>query len=174
VESRGCDFCRDEQNLKSEHVQEVVSSSKAKGLLLQCPYCQCLYLDPADGMTRPYPIDSADAARWVGWDPEDVLLAVRSMLNSRRDDSGWTFERADLDGDEVLVIFRVEDESRYGVRYQLSEVPMGNNTGCLCATPDDWAAEIGLTMDEQVLTGGGRRAERISGSEDLTLLRWVW
>jgi hypothetical protein len=173
VESRGCNFCRDDQNLQFGHV-ELLSSSEATGLLLLCPCCQCLYLDPADGITRPYQIDNAEAARWMDWSPDDVLSAVRSTLSRRGDDSGWTFERADLDGDEVLVTFHIADQSRYGVRYDLSEVPMGNNTGRLCATPEDWAFEIALTMDEQVLTGGVGRAERTSVSDGLTVLRWVW
>ena len=60
------------------------------------------------------------------------------------------------------------------MRYDLTDVPIGNNTGLLCATPEDWAFEIVLTMDEQVLTGGVRRAERTLGSDGLTVLRWVW
>ena len=103
-----------------------------------------------------------------------MLSAVRSRLSLSGHNSGWTFERADLDGDRVLVIFHVEDQSRYGVGYDLSEVPIGNNTGLLCATPDDWADEISLTMDEQVLTGGVTRAERTTPADGLTVLKWVW
>jgi hypothetical protein len=104
VEIRGCDFCRDDPNLLFGRVEQV-SSNEATGILLRCPYCQCLYLDPADGITRPYPVDNADAARWMDWSPDDVLSAVRTTLSRTGDDSGWTFESADLEGDKVLVVF---------------------------------------------------------------------
>lgn len=62
VDSRGCDFCRDDQNMCSGHIEQV-ASSQAEGLLLRCPRCGWLYLDPCDGITEPYPIDVADASR---------------------------------------------------------------------------------------------------------------
>jgi hypothetical protein len=173
VEIRGCDFCRDDPNLRLGHVEQV-SSNESTGLLLCCPYCQCLYVDPADGITGPYPVDSADAARWMAWSPDDVLTAVRTTLSRSGDDSGWTFESADVEGDTVLVVVHTEDQRRYGVGFDLNDVPSGNNTGRLCATPEDWAFEIVLTMDEQVLTGGVRWAERTTRSDGLTVLRWVW
>jgi len=108
----------------------------------------------------------------VIWSPDEVLAAVRTRLSFNG--SGWTFERADLDGDKVLVIFNVDDGRRFGVHYDLAEVPMGNNTGLPCETPDAWADEIDLTMDEQVATGGVARAERTVRADGLTVLSWVW
>lgn len=99
---------------------------------------------------------------------------MRTRLRLCGDDSGWTFEEADLEGDKVLVTFRVDDGRRFGVRYDLAEVPMGNNTGWVCDTAEDWADEIGLTMDEQVLTGGVARAERMVRADGVTVLSWVW
>jgi hypothetical protein len=110
----------------------------------------------------------------VIWSPDEVLTAVRSRLGLGVNDSGWTFERADLDGEKVLVIFHVDDGRRFGVHYDLAEVPMGNNTGLLCDTPEDRADEIDLTMDEQILTGGVARAERTVRADGLTVLSWVW
>ncbi len=111
----------------------------------------------------------------VIWSPDEVLTAVRTRLGlSVNDYSGWTFERADLDDEKVLVIFHVEDGRRFGVHYDLAEAPNGVNTGEPRDTPDEWADEIVWTMDEQVLTGGLVRAERTTGPDGLTVLRWVW
>lgn len=66
VESRGCDFCRDDQNMRFGHVEQV-SSNEDKGLLLRCPRCGWLYLDPSDGITEPFPIDRSDASGWFGY-----------------------------------------------------------------------------------------------------------
>lgn len=66
VEQRGCDFCGDDQNMHFGHVEQV-ASSEAKGLLLRCPRCGWLYLDPRDGITEPYPIDRSDASRWFNY-----------------------------------------------------------------------------------------------------------
>jgi hypothetical protein len=173
VEIRGCDFCRDGKSLQVGHVEQV-SSNVATGVLTRCPYCQCLYVDPADGITGPYPVGNDDAARWMAWNPDEVLTAVRTTLSHTGDDSGWSFEDADLEGDKVVVVFHTEDRSRYGVSYELTDVPVGNNTGLLCATPREWAEEISLTMDEQVLTGGVARAERATRADGLTVLSWVW
>jgi len=41
----------------------------------------------------------------MDWSPDDVLSAVRTTLSRTGDDSGWTFESADLEGDKVLVVF---------------------------------------------------------------------
>jgi hypothetical protein len=173
VERGSCDFCRDEQNLRFGLVERV-SSDEAQGLLLVCPNCRSLYLDPADGISKPRLIDGVEASRWMNWNPDRVLAAVRSTLPRSRADSSWTFEWAELDGDRVLVIFRVAKHGRFGVHYDLSEVPVGNNTGLLCATPEDWAFEIVVTMDEQIDTGGVLRAERATRPDGLTVLRWVW
>lgn len=110
----------------------------------------------------------------VIWVPGEVLVAVRDRLGLRgRWDSGWLFERAELDGERVLVILRFEDERRFGVHYELADVPNGPNSGELCETPQDWADEIVLDIDEQVLTGGVGRAERAAGPDGLEVLRWV-
>jgi len=58
---------------------------------------------------------------------------VRTRLGLSVNDSGWTFEGAELDGDKVLVIFHVEAGRRFGVHDDLAEVPIGNNTGLLRA-----------------------------------------
>jgi hypothetical protein len=60
---RGCDFCGDDQNLPFGHVSQV-ASNEARGVLLRCPKCGCLYLDARDGLTDPYAIEPADAATW--------------------------------------------------------------------------------------------------------------
>jgi hypothetical protein len=106
----------------------------------------------------------------VEWTRDEVLAAVRASLPGRVD-SGWTFERADLNGDQVLVLFRVGAQ-RFGVHYSLEELPHGPNTGEVCETPREWAQEIGWDMDEQVLTGGLLRAERSAGSDGVILLSW--
>jgi hypothetical protein len=66
VMERGCDFCLDDQNMHFGHVEEVASDT-VRGLLLRCPKCGWLYLDPSDGASEPSPIDPASAATWFGY-----------------------------------------------------------------------------------------------------------
>jgi hypothetical protein len=95
----------------------------------------------------------------------------------------WTYEGADLDGDRLLVRFRLEPESdrvrrwreppgRFGVHYSLADFPRGPVTGLPCTTPDEWAEEIGWGIDEQIDTGGIGRAKREPLKDGLVLLRW--
>src|SRR3954466_4433558 len=100
------------------------------------------------------------------WGREDVLKAVRDRLGNRDGwDSGWMFEQAELDGDRVLVVFRIEDQHRLGVLYDVADAPNGVNTSEPCDTPEEWADEIVWTMDEQIETGGLARAERTTGPD---------
>jgi hypothetical protein len=66
VEERGCEYCRDDQNMHLGHVEQVASDD-GHGLLLRCPECSWLYLDPSDGLSEPRHIDSATAASWFGY-----------------------------------------------------------------------------------------------------------
>src|SRR3954447_14205201 len=73
------------------------------------------------------------------WSADEVLGAVRSELSRSRSTPFWSFEGADLDGDRVLVVFRVERaprhpmvgnlHGRFGVHYSLENMPEGPNTG---------------------------------------------
>jgi hypothetical protein len=120
----------------------------------------------------------------VEWSPGEVLTAVRSSLGADRPYSQWTYERADLDGDQVLVVFRVSAAApvrpelgatdRFGVRYSLAELPDGPNTGISCDTPQRWADEIAWDLDEQVDTGLVVQASRAPGPDGLVLLQWRW
>lgn len=120
----------------------------------------------------------------VEWSPDDVVSAVRVVLNGHTGPpkslgghsdrhSPWKLEQANLDGDGVMVVFRVGD-GRFAVRYSFADAPLGPNTGEPCGTPKEWAVEVALDMDEQVLTGGITRAERVGGADGFTVLRWVW
>ena len=90
------------------------------------------------------------------------------------------FEPAELNGDQLLVVFRVAppwwrgSENRFGVYYSIADQPYGVGTGMECRTPEEWAGEIDELMNEQVATGGLHRAERVPGPDGLALLRWVW
>jgi hypothetical protein len=118
----------------------------------------------------------------VDWTPEDVLAATRAELAADHPLSTWTFERADLDGDQLLVIFRVNDsapvrralgtESRFGVHYTLADLPDGPNTGWECASPAEWAGQIVWDLDEQLDSGYITLAQRARGPDGLTLLQW--
>jgi len=55
--------------MSSGHVKQVASNDD-RGLLLQCPRCGWLYLDPCDGLTEPRSIDAANAADWFGFQDE--------------------------------------------------------------------------------------------------------
>lgn len=88
-------------------------------------------------------------------------------------DAPWTFKTAMLDGDGVLVVFRIGDDE-YGVRYSFTDVPAGPNTGEPCDTPTEWAQEIRWDIDEQTMTGGVVRARRTARPSGLVELHWVW
>jgi hypothetical protein len=64
VAERGCDFCRDDQNMYFGHLEQVAASDD-HGILLRCPQCAWLYLDPGDG-SEPRHIDAANALSWFG------------------------------------------------------------------------------------------------------------
>ena len=66
VDDRGCDYCRDDQNMHYGHVEQV-ASNEDRGVLLRCPQCGWLYLDPSDGLSEPRPLDAANAASWFGF-----------------------------------------------------------------------------------------------------------
>jgi hypothetical protein len=116
------------------------------------------------------------------WTPEEVLAAVRSALVVEGSFSNWTYERADLEGTDVLVVFRVKatapvradlgDGERFGVLYPLDDLPNGPNTGIPWDTVERWAEEIAWDLDEQVDTGLIARAERTPRPPHLVLLRW--
>jgi hypothetical protein len=44
----------------------------------------------------------------VDWSPSEVLEAVRSSRSSIRAHWQWTYQRAELDGDQVPVVFGVD------------------------------------------------------------------
>jgi hypothetical protein len=118
----------------------------------------------------------------MAWTPEEVLTAVRSSLLVERPFSNWTYERADLEGTDILVVFRVKatapvraelgDADRFGVLYPLGDLPNGPSTGTPWDTVDRWAGEIVWDIDEQVGTGLLMRAERTPRPPHLVLLRW--
>jgi hypothetical protein len=118
----------------------------------------------------------------MAWTPEEVLTAVRSSLLAERPFSNWTYERADLEGTDVLVVFRVKASApvraelgqadRFGVLYSLADLPNGPSTGMPWDTVDRWAGEIAWDIDEQVDTGLIARAERTPRPPHLVLLRW--
>jgi len=118
----------------------------------------------------------------MAWTPSEVLTAVRSSLVANRPFSNWTYERADLEGDDVLVVFRVKASApvrphlgrdhRFGVLYPLADLPHGPSTGMPRDTVEQWADEIAGDIDEQVDTGLIATAERTARPPRLVLLRW--
>jgi hypothetical protein len=66
MEYRGCAFCREDRNMHFGSVSRVASSEWV-GVLLRCPRCGWLYLDPRDGFTEPFPIEGRDAFRWFDY-----------------------------------------------------------------------------------------------------------
>lgn len=67
MDDRGCQYCRDDQNMHYGHVEQV-ASDEDKGILLRCPRCTWLYLDACDGRSEPRHIDAGSAATWFGFD----------------------------------------------------------------------------------------------------------
>jgi hypothetical protein len=106
----------------------------------------------------------------TSWAGDDVLAAASSHLRSRRPDPGptWTFGEVRLDGDRILVIVGLpETPGRFGVYYSLDCLPHGPNTGEVCDTPEDWAVEVAMDLDEFACG-----ADRIPGPGGVMLLRW--
>ena len=79
----------------------------------------------------------------VDWTRDEMLSAVRASLTGRAR-SSWTFERADLDGEEVLVVFDVNAE-RFRVRYSLLDLPYGVNTEKSATRPENGRRKSGGT-----------------------------
>jgi hypothetical protein len=109
----------------------------------------------------------------VKWPKDEVLAAVGSAL-SDRPDSRWLFERADLNGHEVQVVFRLTwgEPGRYAVVYSLEPFE-GPNTGIECDSLSAWASEIGWDLDENIDTGGLHRAARTVAEDGLVVLDWL-
>jgi hypothetical protein len=117
----------------------------------------------------------------MGWSPDGVLTAVRSQLCLERTHSNWAFERADLEGNAVLVVFRFKatapirrhmgGSDLFGVLYPLDDLPDGPHTGMPSDTVERWAREIPWDLDEQVDVGLIANAAR-TPRPDLVLLRW--
>ena len=61
MNQRGCEYCLDDRNMKFGHVEQIASSEQ-RGLLLRCPQCGWLYVDPSDGVSEPIRIALDDAA----------------------------------------------------------------------------------------------------------------
>lgn len=66
VDDRGCAYCRDDQNMHFGHVEQV-AANEDKGVLLLCPRCGWLYLDPRDGLFEPHHVDAGTAANCFGF-----------------------------------------------------------------------------------------------------------
>lgn len=45
---------------------EQVASNVTKGVLLRCPRCGWLYLDPSNGLSDPHHIVAGTALSWFG------------------------------------------------------------------------------------------------------------
>lgn len=90
-----------------------------------------------------------------------VLAAVRARLRHGLNGDGDVPMEADLEDGDVLVAFhRPGDDERLGMRFPLSEAPVGASTGEVCATPAEWATEVGFVPMEELETGLTRRAPR--------------
>ena len=106
----------------------------------------------------------------TGWDRDAVVAAVSSHLDLRIPDPSptWTFGEVRRKGDEMVVIVRLPGKpGLFGVSYSLASLPYGPNTGEVCDTPEEWAVEIALDLDEFVCG-----AEPIAATDGPTPLRW--
>ncbi len=69
--------------------------------------------------------------------------------------------QAALDGSDLLVTFRWPGEPQLlGVRFLVSEAPVGPSTGEMCDSPAEWASEVGWVLMEELDTGLVHRGRR--------------
>ena len=116
------------------------------------------------------------------WTDEEVLAAVRRHVAAPAPRPSWDFVGAEVVDRAVRVTFTLREDSvlgrrrhepgRFAVDYPLTDLPEGPSTGEECDTPDEWAVEVTVDIDEEVDTGGVWRAERSAGPEGAVLLRW--
>jgi hypothetical protein len=66
MEDRGCDYCRDDQSMYYGHVEQF-ASNEDRGVLLRCPRCGWLDLDPHAGLSEPRHISALKAGNWFGF-----------------------------------------------------------------------------------------------------------
>jgi hypothetical protein len=116
------------------------------------------------------------------WSQDEMVAAVRRQLAHQGPESSWDFAGAEPADQAVRVIFTLRPDSRlarqrhepgrFAVDYTLIDLPEGPNTGLLAESPDVWADEVSLDIEEEVDTGGVWRAERSTGPDGPVLLRW--
>jgi hypothetical protein len=108
----------------------------------------------------------------VRWTEREILAAVEASLTGRPY-STWTFERADLAGNDVRVVFQVDsgEAGPFAAVYSLEPFE-GPNTGEVSESLRDWANEIACDLDEHIGTGGLGRASRSIMKDGLVVLDW--
>ena len=117
----------------------------------------------------------------TGWEPEEVLAAVRALAVGRdttppgHEQFGYQLTRVDLDRpDTPLLVFRspAKDGEELAARFSLRSIPRGPQSGLEYDTPDGWTGDLLGELDEAVATGATRWGDRLPGPHGLTLLRW--
>ena len=109
------------------------------------------------GEQRPSLVD-------IFWPAEDAAAAVRSRFQR----TNWQARVVDYrpvevaaDGSDLVVVFRfVGYAELFAVRFSLSRMPEGPQTGEMCESLDAWAEEVDWVLDEELNTlhGADRRA----------------
>jgi hypothetical protein len=135
------------------------------GRTLHCGSVRAVLLGPLGRRTMAHSV-------LVEWAQEEVLAAVEAALTGRPS-STWVFERADLIGDELRVVFHVMsgEPGRFATMYTLEPFE-GPNTGEECRSIQDWANEIAWDLDENIDNGGLIWAARYVGENGLVFLDW--
>lgn len=110
------------------------------------------------------------------WPAEDAAAAVRSRFER----TNWQARVVDYrpvevaaDGSDLVVVFRfVGYAELFAVRFSLSRMPEGPQTGEMCESLDAWAEEVDWVLDEELNTCMAQTAERAMGDDGVVILQW--
>lgn len=106
------------------------------------------------------------------WCPERVARETqRALAGVTMADDRYEIGMVVADGDGLIVKFRVrEDPQVFAVRFSVDASHRGVSTGESCSTPEQWASEVRMLLDEEVGTHQIDSARRTRLPDGVVLL----
>lgn len=88
------------------------------------------------------------------WSPDRIASATqRAMADVTMAADRYEVLMVAADGDDLVVRFHVrEDPQVFVVSFSVDESRRGVSTGEICSTPEQWASEVRMLLDEEVGT----------------------
>lgn len=106
------------------------------------------------------------------WTAEILADALRIALASvSMSEDGYQPSEVLVQGSNVALSFRLRDDSAaYVVRFATEGPLRGESTGELCSSPEEWATEVRMLLDEHVGTREIHSARRIVEDDGVVVL----